>query len=194
VDEYVNSETNKISLKPNQAIYLFELGTTDVNNAAADFQDLVVVVTLARNRSSLEESDGGQEGVTGPRLIRVDPKTGEKETVMELTHPYDSLAHIKGMTFQATVENAVFQIDAADDAKSESMVRMLDADQRMHAMAMAGTKLSAFEDAQEQKMLPVNPDVYERVGGAKDIDMQDLGTMIFADPEKVPEPGVKAYD
>jgi fibro-slime domain-containing protein len=34
-------------LKDNEAIYLFELGTTNLSSPAADFQDLVIVVTLA---------------------------------------------------------------------------------------------------------------------------------------------------
>ena len=37
---------NKINLEANQAIFLFELGTTNLSSSAADFQDCVVVVTL----------------------------------------------------------------------------------------------------------------------------------------------------
>ena len=43
---YVVNKT--IVMDKNSAIYLFELGTTDINDAAADFQDLVVIVTLSQ--------------------------------------------------------------------------------------------------------------------------------------------------
>jgi len=47
VDPYVNVATGKIVLQDNQAIYLFELGTSNLSSSAADFQDLVIMVTLA---------------------------------------------------------------------------------------------------------------------------------------------------
>jgi hypothetical protein len=50
---YINAQTNKITLTANQAIYLFELYTTNLNSQYADFQDLVVVVTLGTSRASI---------------------------------------------------------------------------------------------------------------------------------------------
>ncbi|MEL7662761.1 MAG: type IV pilin N-terminal domain-containing protein [Methanosarcina mazei] len=44
VEDYV--ENGKIVLEDNEAIFLFELGTTDLHNSAADFQDLVVLMTI----------------------------------------------------------------------------------------------------------------------------------------------------
>ncbi|MDD3896857.1 MAG: prepilin-type N-terminal cleavage/methylation domain-containing protein [Candidatus Peribacteraceae bacterium] len=46
VEAYINLETGTVSLQPNQALYLFELGTTDLQSSAADFQDLVLLLTL----------------------------------------------------------------------------------------------------------------------------------------------------
>ena len=37
-------DNNKINIGKNDVIYLFELGTTNTKSAAADFQDLVVLV------------------------------------------------------------------------------------------------------------------------------------------------------
>ena len=45
---YVDDATDTVILEGNQAIVLFELGTTDLSSSAADFQDLVVLVTLKR--------------------------------------------------------------------------------------------------------------------------------------------------
>ena len=47
VEPFVNVATQKVVLQDNQAIYLFELGTTNLSSSAADFQDLVIMVTLA---------------------------------------------------------------------------------------------------------------------------------------------------
>ncbi len=44
---YINTQTGTVTLDANQAIYLFELGTTNLSSAAADFQDLVILVTLS---------------------------------------------------------------------------------------------------------------------------------------------------
>lgn len=43
--DYVD-EKNKIVLKENEAIFLFELGTTELTSSAADFQDLVILMTI----------------------------------------------------------------------------------------------------------------------------------------------------
>ena len=45
LEDYVD-ENNKIVLEENEAIFLFELGTTDLSSSAADFQDLVVLMTV----------------------------------------------------------------------------------------------------------------------------------------------------
>jgi fibro-slime domain-containing protein len=57
VREFVNLQDHTIRLLDNQAIYLFEVGTTDLTSAAADFQDLVVLVTLARDPAYLQTLD-----------------------------------------------------------------------------------------------------------------------------------------
>jgi len=51
---YVDAATDRVTLQPNQAIFLFELGTNNLTSPAADFQDLVVVLTLSRPGSELE--------------------------------------------------------------------------------------------------------------------------------------------
>jgi hypothetical protein len=59
VKEHVNSATGLISIKDDEAIFLFELGTTNLSSPAADFQDLVVLVTLADDKAHFE----------GPRVL-----------------------------------------------------------------------------------------------------------------------------
>lgn len=54
---YVNAATRRITLRDDQVIFLFELGTTDMRAAAADFQDLVVLVNLEPIGGSNTEPD-----------------------------------------------------------------------------------------------------------------------------------------
>ena len=46
IQGFLDLETNTITLNENEAIFLFELGTTDPHSAAADYQDLVVLISL----------------------------------------------------------------------------------------------------------------------------------------------------
>jgi hypothetical protein len=48
---YIDASTGKVKLKSNEAIFLFELGTTNQNSSAYDMQDLVVLVTLTPNQT-----------------------------------------------------------------------------------------------------------------------------------------------
>lgn len=73
VSKYVDSATGKITLDKNQAIYLFELGTTNLSSSAADFQDLVVLVTLAKHRADLAAA----QDVTVVGTININPNNSE---------------------------------------------------------------------------------------------------------------------
>jgi len=43
----IDASTGKVTIEPHQAVVLFELGTTNMNSPAADFQDLVLLVDFA---------------------------------------------------------------------------------------------------------------------------------------------------
>lgn len=57
VQQYIDPTSNTMSLDINQSIYLFEIGTTKLYSSAADFQDLVVLVTLGKTPEDLENED-----------------------------------------------------------------------------------------------------------------------------------------
>ena len=57
IQQYIDADTNTMTLDVNQAIYLFELGTTDLDSSAADFQDAVVLVTLGKSPEELENAE-----------------------------------------------------------------------------------------------------------------------------------------
>lgn len=63
VDPYVNVATGKIVLQDNQAIYLFELGTSNLSSPSADFQDLVIMITLATDPVYFLSPDTISEGL-----------------------------------------------------------------------------------------------------------------------------------
>ncbi|MGB3856659.1 MAG: hypothetical protein WBL13_09305 [Methanosarcina flavescens] len=61
VTDYI--ENGRIKLKENEAIYLFELGTKKLNDKAADFQDLVILVSINGVDTSQSE-DESQDAVS----------------------------------------------------------------------------------------------------------------------------------
>ena len=59
VESYLGGyiSNGQVSLGVNQAIYLFELGTTNLDSTAADFQDCVVLVTLFPAKTTVVSSN-----------------------------------------------------------------------------------------------------------------------------------------
>ena len=114
IREYIDPETNTVTLKKNQAIYLFELGTTDLSSSAADFQDLVVLVTLAKHPDDLANPQSSAPA----RLIKIDPKTGATEPIMPLDRQYESLAASAADTFYGTFEGRLYRIDPASETET----------------------------------------------------------------------------
>ncbi|MCA9295520.1 MAG: fibro-slime domain-containing protein [Phycisphaerales bacterium] len=54
VVDYLDSSTNTMTMGENQVIMLFELGTDDLTSTAADFQDLVVLITFGTSPEYLQ--------------------------------------------------------------------------------------------------------------------------------------------
>jgi len=54
IKEYVNVATGKVVIADDEAIFLYELGTTNLSSEAADFQDFVILVTLADEKVHFE--------------------------------------------------------------------------------------------------------------------------------------------
>ncbi len=52
---YLTPDGSEVWLHDHQVLYLFELGTSDPNSSAADFQDAVVLVTLGETLEELDE-------------------------------------------------------------------------------------------------------------------------------------------
>ena len=55
ISEYVDTTTNTVTIEDYQVIYLFELGTTKLTSSAADFQDLVILLSLGTGGQTVED-------------------------------------------------------------------------------------------------------------------------------------------
>jgi hypothetical protein len=186
VDEYVDAATGRVELQSNQAIYLFELGTNDTNSAAADFQDLVMLVTLARERETLEDTNASDAVA---ELVSVNAKSGQKDRVRWLSRQYESLATQDGQTFYATKGDRVFRFERSSGAEYE--IGHLD-ETTLPALAHGGQKLLSFETG-EDELMPIEESVRQALG-TRDIQMENLGTMVFGEPESDPHGEPEQYD
>ncbi len=66
VQQYIDPTNDVMLLHENQAIYLFELGTSNPYSSSADFQDLVVLVTLGESPAQLEDDPADAIGTVEP--------------------------------------------------------------------------------------------------------------------------------
>lgn len=84
--DYIDTQTRRVVLHPNQAIFLFELGTTNLNSSAADFQDLVVLV-------SLDRPGGSGTGGTTTTTTNASPAAGQRIDLSRLGWLEDGGSH-----------------------------------------------------------------------------------------------------
>ncbi len=57
IQQYIDGDTQTVDIDANQVIYLFELFATSPTSTYADYQDLVVLVTLGHSPAELEAAD-----------------------------------------------------------------------------------------------------------------------------------------
>ncbi len=182
---YVDPHTNTMVLDKNQAIYLFELGTTDLHSAAADFQDLVVLVTLAKEPQDLVDPNSAPVA----HLIKVDPKTGATEPVMPLYRHYDSLTGTTAERFYGNADGQLYELnpvtgtETAIGSPSPSSV---------NAMAVTQSTLWGFAtiDSQLRQLDLTNVQTHSL---PQNMTSENLGTAVFVRSADVPKPRI-AYD
>jgi hypothetical protein len=112
VKDYV--EDGKVKLESNQAIFLFELGTTSLSSSAADFQDLVALVTLSKPGTDSSQTDTsavladnapGDPQLLLECIIQVKTDSGNQETINQnLTLSFDQTAVVDGGYLKYTSE------------------------------------------------------------------------------------------
>lgn len=183
VEDFIDPATNKIVLDENQAIFLFELGTSNLNSSAADFQDLVVLLTLAKNQADLEDGDDDDSVVNNSsRLLKINHSTGGYVQVMTLDRVYDGLATVDGKNFYASVGTELWKLNTI--AQTETLVGSMPAD-KMFGLEMAGSTLMGFE-MDGDSLIPINLQTGAAVGSAASLGMTDLGTITFMKHDEEP--------
>lgn len=179
---YVNMQTNTVMLNENQAIYLFELGTNNLNSTAADFQDLVILVTLGKDPQDFIGNNHPRDDTVSARLIKVDPKTGAYEQLMSLSQPYDSLAADGSGDFHATVDQDLWRIDPV--AQTETRLGTMQYDQ-IKGMDFAGSTLCGFTVV-NNRLVPMDALDGTVLGDPINILAEELTSIVFIREPDVP--------
>ena len=191
IQDYIDSETNTISLDENQVIFLFELGVTNLSSPAADFQDLVVLCTLANDPADFsEEDDDDDQAGPASRLIKVNHITGGFAQLMTLDRVYDGLATTDGTVFYATLDQTLYQIDT--DEQTETLIGST-VDSNLFGLEFAGPTLLGFEIA-GNNLAAISLETGGSAGSVPDPGMSDLGTIIFMPIDQDPAKQPKGYD
>lgn len=186
IRDYIDPDTNTMQLDANQAIYLFEFGST--TGSSADFQDLVMLVSLAEQPEDFLASNG-PEG-SADRLIKVNHKTGGYSLLMQLERQYDSLATLDGLAFLATSGHELYLINVV--SQTETLMGVMPAGD-VHALEFADTTLAGFEHLNDT-LAPLNLADGTALGSSLSIGMTNLGTLIFMPIDKDPANKPVAYD
>jgi len=192
IRDYIDPDTNKVVLDENQAIFLYELGTTNMNSDAADFQDLVALVTLAKTQEALEQDDDQDEDENAPsRLIKVNHKTGGYEQIMTLNSVYDSLAWKTGHQFYAMTGDQLWRIDP--EAQTETLVDPVSRSAYL-GLEFAGQWLMGFDNDSDTLS-----HIDEQLGADNDqnlmsLNMNNLGSIIFMPIDDDPALQPDAFD
>ena len=187
LDGYIDYNTDTIVLKPSQAIYCFELGNS-LTGSAADFQDLVVLVTLAQDTTVLPDPDYPSVG----QLIKVDTKDATITKVMDLERVYDGLAATSAQMFYGTVGNEIYLIDPS--AENETLLGAMSGDVNAQALEFAGTTLYRYSTHNNHLR-----EVDTVTGGEIDGDVNvgtpsNLGSILFARVVDEPITNTATYD
>ena len=172
LEDYIDFTDNTINLGPNQAIYLIEYNN-DLSSMAADFQDLVVLVTLAEDTIVLSDPAYPAEA----QLIKVDPTDGTRITLMTLDRQYDGLAARSAQTFYATEGNEVYELDPV--AETETLLGSPGGGVDMKALEFAGTALYRLS-THNNKLRGVDTTTGANVGGELNVgSLTNVGTIQF---------------
>ena len=108
LSKYINSDTGKVTIGQNQIIYLYELWTTNFDDSTADFQDLVVMVTLAKTVEELEVTP--EAGLVGGHFD-VGTSTSAGDSTDAHVHEYDDKYNVLGIDAFNYHEDKLQEID-----------------------------------------------------------------------------------
>jgi type II secretory pathway pseudopilin PulG len=85
LEPVIDHTTGRVTIEDHQALFLFEIGTTNMNSAAADFQDLVVLVDFG-NRPAGDSPGDEEPADEGGNEPPADDPPADDPPAPELTH------------------------------------------------------------------------------------------------------------
>jgi hypothetical protein len=148
VKPFVDPTTNTMKLGDNQAIYCFELGAPDLSHPAADFQDCVVLVSLADDPAYfygagewvLLATAKPEAGNDDTYLVLIDPVTGASSRLMKLDGgKYEDLTVAADGTLLAVYDDELWEIDLSAGEENPVGEQGLAGDVRALAYAFGET-------------------------------------------------------
>jgi fibro-slime domain-containing protein len=77
LQQYINAATKKVTIADNQAIFLFELATTNPSDSYYDYQDLVTLITMAAGPEAFQPGYNSDVPTCGP--------TNDAEAILDPT-------------------------------------------------------------------------------------------------------------
>lgn len=190
IRDYVDVTTGTVILDENQAIFLYELGTTSLTSPAADFQDLVILVTLGHTVEELQEDeDDDNTNVIASRIVKVNTQTGGAEQIMTLNRVYDGLAATPQGIFLGTFGSQLYVLDPFN--QTETLVGTLP-NSDMKGFEAAGTTYCGFTTVNDE-LVPIDITTGAALAPGMGIVATDLRTIIFMDKTKMPS-GLASFD
>ena len=186
LDGYVDSDAGVVTLDQNQAIFLLELGTSNMTSSAADFQDLVVLVTLARSLDELLDPDG----IPRATLSKVDHETGAVTEVMDLSREYESLASEDGVVFYGTDGNNLYRIDSAGG--SETLVGPISGSDIGALEISEGTAVGY--DSPQNMLTASSPATGSDVDPPRVMGSTNVRTLVLVSPDDAGSGDGESYD
>ena len=194
VKDYINTDSNTMKLGKNEAIYLFELGTTNMGSSAADFQDLVVLVSLAKEPGDFDTPPSADEleplVTSKSRLLKVNHTTAGYSQLMSLKNEYDGLATENGLVFFATKGSELYKLDVV--SQTETLVGST-ASSKVYGLECAGATLMGYEMT-GNKLMPIDMLSGASLGSHASLGMANIGTIIFMPIDKDPTVKPISYD
>jgi hypothetical protein len=181
VTPYVDPVTNTMRLDANEAIFCFELAGAPMNNPSTDFQDIVVLVSLADDPSYFF---GGGEWVllatarpdaagTDEKLVLIDPGTGAVTPIMTLHNgPYRGLAAGNDNTLYAVRDNELWHIDLYTGAETPIGTQTL-------AGHLAALEVGIGDFGERIHSAPLVPDSWGQNGVLFGFDPEDNAVLVL---------------
>jgi len=174
--DFVDHDSRSVVLDENQAMFLFELTTNRSTGSASDFDDLAVIVTLARDPADLiEDDDDDNNNGAASRLVKVNRHTGGFDQIMTLDHVYSGLTATSDGIFYAIINDQIFKLDPFE--QTETLVTTSPYSE-VTTLEPAGAVQFGYSSS-ARRLFQVDLLTGNQIGTAINLGIQDLQSLVF---------------